>query len=405
MYAVATALQRPHIDWRLKVHPVDTLDLLSERDMSRYRLQRRLIGPVYRAENVARYRKAIDKVLDSAVTKIHSLQGAKVDLKEWMHIISVECLGAVVLSWSPGLLKQGTDWGTSTHSYRAWRRKSVMGLFPTVAKLEMCYKIIGRVFSHVWDLTFIPPPNFRPFFPPIGRRISKRIKAMNRGSKQDHDDLAADLMRIHQEKPAFSEPYLRKMIMTNFGAGHETLASTLTSVMAMIGTHDEVPRKLSEELRSSDSITMHYLEAVIKETKRLHPVIATALPRRVPREGLHIDGVFVPAGTTVGCNPIALHRNEDICGPDPDVFSPERWLDSLDCARDMEQFSLSWGGGARTCPGRQLAEMIVQKVISRMTEEFELEVHMPDFQEMPSYFLSIMTGVSVRFLPKRKDQG
>lgn len=238
---------------------------------------------------------------------------------------------------------------------------------------------------------------------PIGRRIGRRIKGMKQG-RQENNDLAADLMRLHQEKTAFDEAYLRKMIMTNFGAGHETLASTLTSVMAMIGTHPSVAQRLSDEFSNSGLTMTPYLSAVIKETKRLHPVIAAALPRRVPRGGLSTDGFFVPAGITVGCSPIALQRNEDICGPDPEAFSPARWLDDADRAKDMEHFSLSWGGGARTCPGRHLAEMIVHVVIPRLVQEFEVEVDMPNSRDMPSYFLSIMTGVVARFRPREKSR-
>ena len=133
--------------------------------MKRYRLQRRLIGPIYRPTNIDKHAHKVDSVLEKVSHRLGGLDGAQIDLKEWMHIIAVECLGAVVLSWSPGLLKQGTDFGTSAHSYQAWRRKSVLGLFPTVAALEMCYAFIGRVFSVIWGVKFTPPPGFRPFFP------------------------------------------------------------------------------------------------------------------------------------------------------------------------------------------------------------------------------------------------
>lgn len=133
--------------------------------MRRYRLQRRLIGPVYRPSNVIRHEKEVDKITESAARNLRSLDGAQVDLKEWMHMIAVECLGAAVLSWSPGMLDRGTDGGTGSHSYRSWRRKSVFGLFPTMAKLDMCSGAIGRAFSLLWGVNFRSPPSLRPFFP------------------------------------------------------------------------------------------------------------------------------------------------------------------------------------------------------------------------------------------------
>lgn len=141
--------------------------------MKRYRMQRRLIGPLYRPENVINYEKEVNKVMKQALVKIKSLNGAKVDLKEWMHIIVVECLGEVVLSWSPGMLKQGTDFGTSAHSYQGWRRKSVFGLYPLMAKLEMCSSKFGRLFSVLWGITWKPPTNFRAFFPVSGLKCNE----------------------------------------------------------------------------------------------------------------------------------------------------------------------------------------------------------------------------------------
>lgn len=93
------------------------------------------------------------------------MKGAAFDMKEWMHILAVESLGAVVLSWSPGMLKAGTDRDTSNQSYLGWRRKSVFGLFPLITKLDVDYKWIGRVFGTLWGVTHQTPKGFKPFFP------------------------------------------------------------------------------------------------------------------------------------------------------------------------------------------------------------------------------------------------
>lgn len=162
---VATILQRPKMDWRLRLHFPDTLDFLSERNADRYRLQRRLVGPVYRLDSVKKYEDAVDGVLERVIARIRSLNGAEVDLKEWMHIIAVECLGAAVLSWSPGYLTDGTDWGTSSHGYLGWRRKSVLGLFPAVVKAELVSKRASHTFARIMRLTYKSRKDMKPFFP------------------------------------------------------------------------------------------------------------------------------------------------------------------------------------------------------------------------------------------------
>ncbi|KAL6412087.1 hypothetical protein AUP68_04469 [Ilyonectria robusta] len=410
-FYLATALSKPELNWQLDPHFPDVLDLLSERDIQRYRLQRRLIGPVYQTSNLIQYEAAIDSVLEHSIAKLKGLKGAEVELNEWMHIIAVECLSAIVISWSPGMLKNGTDWGSGPHAYHSWRRKSVFGLFPTMAKLEFWHKTAGRLFSTAWGVNFKTPKNFRPFFPEVGKKISRRVNAATRPNppKDNRKDLIADLIQLHKSKPSFTDTYLRRMAMTNFGAGHETMASTLTSIVAMIGSREDVRARVTEEVLEattateySTAIRLPLTQALIKETKRLYPVISMSLPRKVPQGGLHVHDAFFPPGTTVGCNPIALHRNAEVFGSDSNDFRMDRWIDADPrTARNMERFSLSWGGGSRTCPGRHLAELVVFKAIPALVKAFEIEVSIPPEDEIPSYFLSMLTGVRARFIERQ----
>lgn len=216
----------------------------------------------------------------------------------------------------------------------------------------------------------------------------------------------ADLIQLHHDKPDFTDMYLRKMAITNFGAGHETMASTLTSVIAMLASHQEVQAKARNEILNEPgshslggSTQLEYTRAATKEAMRLYPVIAMALPREAPLDGLLLHGYFIPRGTTIGCNPISLHRNEQISGPRPNAFDPERWLTDEHQLRSMDRYNLNWGGGSRTCPGRHLADMIVVKTIARLLEHFRIEVNMDNENMQPSYFLSMMTNVTARFIP------
>lgn len=198
------------------------------------------------------------------------------------------------------------------------------------------------------------------------------------------------------------------MAITNFGAGHETMASTLTSIIAVLGSREDVRERVTHEILHTATSTEYatasrlpLTQALIKESKRLHPVISMSLPRRVPPSGLSLHGHFFPADTTVGCNPVSLHRNSEIFGADVDEFRLDRWTDAdEDQVRGMERFGLGWGGGARTCPGRHLAELVVFKVVPALVREFEIEAVVPDEERVPSYFLSMLTGVKVRFLER-----
>ncbi|KAB5549552.1 cytochrome P450 [Coniochaeta sp. 2T2.1] len=409
-FYLATALNRPQIDWKLKVQPdPDTLDFLSERDMKRYRLQRRMIGPAYHPSNLEKYGSAIDAVLRNAVAQLRILDGAEVDLKQWMHIITVECLGAAVLSWSPGYIRAETDGGTSSHAYLSWRHKSVFGMFPLAVIAGTYSRTLGRLFARVWGIRYRTPKGFKTFFTPVYQKASRRINSSLRPNppKDARKDLLSDLIQLHKEKPAFKEAYLRRLAITNFGAGHETTTSALTATIAMISSHpasknrvleevDHVPAPTSFDTTSS----LSYTQACIKEAQRLHPVIGMALPRRVPAGGAYIHGHYFPAGTTVGCNPISLHQNGDIFGADADVYNPGRWFDETLDTRAMKRYNLTWGGGARTCPGRHLAELILHKVVPTLMREFDIQVDIPPEEDMPFYFMAMLSGVKARFLPR-----
>lgn len=247
----------------------------------------------------------------------------------------------------------------------------------------------------------------------VSRKVNRRSKAaINRKiTKHAPADLMADLVQLHHDKPDFTDMYLRKMAITNFGAGHETMASTLTSVMAMLGLHPDVQAKARNEILNESgsqsfgvSTQLEYTRAATKEAMRLYPVIAMALPREAPSSGLLLHGYFIPGGTTIGCNPVSLHRNEQISGSRPNAFDPERWLADEQQLRIMDRYNLNWGGGSRTCPGRHLADMIVVKTITKLLEHFRIEVNMENESMQPSYFLSMMTNVTARFIPIEESQ-
>jgi cytochrome P450 len=270
----------------------------------------------------------------------------------------------------------------------------------------------------------------------VHRKIKSRLVNIQKQKphKDDRKDLMADLIQLHKDKPEFTATYLHRMAITNFGAGHETTCSALTAAVAMLGSHPGVQARAAREQRrvaaaqggrgggsgedggSSSSTSSNqrsapspsatpYTLAAIKEAQRLYPVIGMSLPREVPAGGASVHGAFLPAGTTAGCNPASLHRNKDIFGADAHFFNPDRWLPTAGSAagssgsslRVMERCNLTWGGGARTCPGRHLAELIVHRAVSRLVQEFEIVCEISPDEDLCFYFMAMLTGVMVRF--------
>ncbi|KAI5360222.1 putative cytochrome P450 [Septoria linicola] len=405
-FYLATSLNRPKFDTALKLSVPGSLDLLSERDMDRYRLQRRLIGPLYSMHNIQKFEKAVDDVLAKVVVQLKDINGAELDFKMWMHIIAVECLSAIVLSYSPGYLKAKNDFGSSHHAYLNWRRKSVFGLFRWAVIAESYSKTTGRWFARLWRVTFVTPAPFKPFFTPVYSKITKRIIAALRPKppKDDRLDLMADLIELHKEKPEFTLTYLKRMAMTNFGAGHETTTSALISAVSMIASKPSVRSRVVSEVQSEAHVHITIAYADARSPTSL-PVLGMSPSRTVPVGGLQVHGLCFPPGIRVGCNPVSLQRNPDIFGEDANEYRPERWFNS-EATRDMERFNLTWGGGARTCPGRNLAQLILYKVVPVLFKEFDVQItSLPKDEEVKYYFMAMLTEVRARFVPRGSPQG
>ncbi|RAH42490.1 cytochrome P450 [Aspergillus brunneoviolaceus CBS 621.78] len=76
-----------------------------------------------------------------------------------------------------------------------------------------------------------------------------------------------------------------------------------------------------------------YLQAVIYEALRRHPVAPGPLQREVPEGGLQAAGYFVPLGVVVGTPAWVINRLPEIWGDEPDAIRPERWLDKPESVR------------------------------------------------------------------------
>ncbi|KAG2607242.1 hypothetical protein PVAP13_4NG180900 [Panicum virgatum] len=115
-----------------------------------------------------------------------------------------------------------------------------------------------------------------------------------------------------------------------------------------------------------------YLQAVAKETLRLHPTGPLVVRRSL--EPCKVSGYDVPGGATVFVNVWAIGRDPASWGPDPLAFRPERFLEGENAGMDVrgQHFHLlPFGSGRRICPGASLAMLVVQAALAAMVQCFE----------------------------------
>lgn len=85
--------------------------------------------------------------------------------------------------------------------------------------------------------------------------------------------------------------------------------------------------------------------ACTKEALRLYPSAPAILARMAPPGGLIIQGMHIPGGKEVACNPLIIGRDEYLYGPDVNVFRPERLQEREEQTALYDKNKLVFGHG------------------------------------------------------------
>ncbi|KAF9244244.1 cytochrome P450 [Melanogaster broomeanus] len=73
-----------------------------------------------------------------------------------------------------------------------------------------------------------------------------------------------------------------------------------------------------------DRLSLPYVEAVLRETMRMYPIVPLAVPHATVSDDI-FEGYFIPKGSTVVPNVWAMLRDPEIY-PEPNSFKPERFF-------------------------------------------------------------------------------
>jgi len=162
------------------------------------------------------------------------------------------------------------------------------------------------------------------------------------GDLHERTDVLSQLLTVGADGEApMSDAELRDQLVTLLLAGHETTATALSWALYELG-RDRA--QLARAQRAADAGDDGYLEAVLKESMRLHPVIPMVV--RHLMKPVTIGGVDLPAGTNIGPSILIAHSREDNY-PSAEQFRPERFLEGHVAPNTWIPF----GGGVRRCIG------------------------------------------------------
>ena len=177
----------------------------------------------------------------------------------------------------------------------------------------------------------------------IQRRLDDILSA-EIAARRNSENLAErnDVLSKLLAAGTWSDVELRDQLVTLLLAGHETTATALAWAFHELARK---PDELAAGQRAADAGDDDRLEAITKESLRLHPVVYQ-VGRRVT-ETVEIAGYRLPRGTTIMPAMGLLHSDEQHY-PQPLEFRPDRFLGDNPPAPGTW---IPFGGGARRCIG------------------------------------------------------
>lgn len=212
----------------------------------------------------------------------------------------------------------------------------------------------------------------------IDELLHDEVRRRRAAGSEDRNDIMSMLLAARDEDGVpMSDEEVRDEMFTMLVAGHETTATLLAWVLHRLTEHPDVQAAARAEVASvvgsgprlpspsAEQIgRLGYLDAVIKETTRLHPVVPIVV-RQLETDHA-VGAVTLPAGCVAAPCIYLVHRRPDLW-PEPEVFDPRRFVE-----RRTDPYTFfPFGGGVRHCLGAAFAtweaKIVLARVLSRMS--------------------------------------
>lgn len=207
--------------------------------------------------------------------------------------------------------------------------------------------------------------------------LTELLVRRRQNGTRGHDDILSLLIEAANENGCdLSDQEIRDEMVTLLVAGHETTATALAWTITRVHEYGDVVAAAKKELdevladgepEQSKLESLRYLDATIRETLRLNPVVPDV--GRLVSRPVRIGGYELPAGVIVVPSIDLTHRNPQVW-PDPEKFRPERFLESRPGPYEFFPF----GGGIRRCIGMSFALFETKVVLARVLSRCDLRL-------------------------------
>ena len=342
-------------------------------DEDRHMSQRKLLLPPFHGQSVRRYVEVMAEATEREVATWPV--GKEIELRPRMQAITLEVILRAVF-------------GVRDDERMDLFRERIPPLGETTSVLNWL-PFMDR------DLGGITPAaKFRRALAAVDELIYAEIadrRAAADPDVEERDDVLSLLLRArHEDGAPMTDTELRDELMTLLTAGHETTATGLAWAFERLLRTPPVLERLTRSLDDDD-----YLDAVVKETLRVRPVIVD-VARRLTRD-TEVAGWSLPAGTLVLPAIAVLHKRPDLYDH-PDEFRPERWLEGA-----PESYAwIPFGGGVRRCIGASFAQVEMKTVLREVLRRVRLRAPTQRAERGVIRHVTVVPGRGARALVEQR---
>ncbi|XP_024190334.2 cytochrome P450 736A117 [Rosa chinensis] len=236
---------------------------------------------------------------------------------------------------------------------------------------------------------------------------------------EDEKDLVDVLLEIQEGNLSglpIDRVSIKAVILDMLGGGADSTYSVIEWTMAELLRHPRVMKKLQSEVRElagdkthiteDDLIEMNYLNAVIKETLRLHPPFTVL--SRMSGQDVEVKGYKIKANTRIVVNMWQIGRDPKSYNK-PEEYEPERFLnENSGVSYKGNDFRLiPFGAGRRVCPGIQFAMAVNKTALANLVHKFDWalpggasgdDLDMTESTGMPTHRKHPLKAVAIPYL-------
>ncbi|TYH86803.1 hypothetical protein ES332_D01G070600v1 [Gossypium tomentosum] len=181
----------------------------------------------------------------------------------------------------------------------------------------------------------------------------------------------------------FGRENIKAIMVDMVAASFDTTSTTIEWTFTELLKHPRVMVALQKELEivvgrnrmveESDLPKLAYLDMVIKESFRLHPVAPLLIPHE-STEDVTVNRYFIPKKSRLLVNTWSMGRNPKIWSSNAEEFFPERFKDRKIDLRGHDFELIPFGTGRRGCPGMQLALVNMRIILAQLAHCFDWEL-------------------------------